>query len=176
MLKIDIEYKQFVDELSKLINNKENIVFLCIGTKKIVGDSIGPLVGSALKHSFKFNNKIKVVGDYENNIYYQNIQESLDFINKKYTNSAIVVIDSALSSEANIGKIFVENKGLKYGEALKKYGNVVGDISIKAVVGKNLNNKIKNFYVLKKASEIKVNILANIISKGIVNVIESYSL
>lgn len=179
MLQKEIEYKRFVLQFSNLLKNNSNnnsnnneIVFLCIGTNRVIGDSIGPIVGTNLKKKIDNNRNIKVFGDLENNICYENIKE---YITKLSTcKSLIVVIDSALSNQENIGKVFVQNKGLKYGESLYKNNSIIGNISIKAVVGKNAYNKFKNFKVLKNTSINRVIYLSNIVSNGIAQVINSY--
>ena len=54
VLSSDIEYKRFVWQLSSLIQKYEkekNVIFMCIGTTSVSGDSLGPIVGSALKQN-----------------------------------------------------------------------------------------------------------------------------
>ena len=179
MLKDNIEYKRFVWEFSNILKrNKENkkLIFLCVGTNKVIGDSIGPMVGTNLinilkcKRDFNFkNSNIKVIGDMSNNISYNNIEDYMKKIKKLAGNNFIIVIDSALSSENNIGKIFIHDRGLKYAESLKRKNNVIGDVSIKAVVGKNTQNRLKNFKILRNASTKRVMTMANILSKGIID-------
>ena len=101
-----------------------------------------------------------------NNISYKNIVDNMKNISK---DSFIIVIDSALSTDDNIGKIFVHNRGLKYAESLKRKNNVIGDMSIKAVVGKNTQNRLKNFKILKNVSIKRILTMSNIVSKGIVD-------
>lgn len=175
MLQKEIEYKRFVLQFSNLLKNNSNnqeIVFLCIGTNRVIGDSIGPIVGTNLKKKIDKNRNIKVMGDLENNICYENIKEYIARLS--FSRSFIVVIDSALSNEENIGKVFVQNKGLKYGESLYKDNSIIGNISIKAVVGKNAYNKFKNFKVLRNTSINRVIDLSNIVSNGIAQVMNSY--
>ena len=53
----------------------ENILFLCIGDSNIVGDSLGPLIGSFLEENkYKYKN-IKVAGTIENPIRYKDIDK-----------------------------------------------------------------------------------------------------
>ena len=48
-------YSKFVKDFEKKISELyvesgySNLVFLCIGTNKIIGDSVGPIVGNYLK-------------------------------------------------------------------------------------------------------------------------------
>lgn len=183
MLKENIDYKRFVWEFSNILKrNKQNknIIFLCIGTNKVIGDSIGPIVGTNLKNDLKNNLKfkgdfnientsIKIIGDMSNNISYNNIEDNIKNIKNSSEDNFIIVIDSALSSENNIGKIFVHNRGLKYAESLKRKNEIIGDMSIKAVVGKNTQNRFKNFKILKNISSQRVITMSNIVSKGIID-------
>lgn len=173
MLENNVEYKRFIWNLNNTINlnaiNK-NIIFLCIGTTKIIGDSFGPLVGSILKYELKDYKEIKVVGDLKNTITYNNIEEYMNDIKEKCNNSVIVVLDSALSDRKNIGKIFIQDRGLKYAESLKKKNRIIGNISIKAVVGENYNNPIKNYKSLNKVSKRSIESMSNIVSNGIIEI------
>lgn len=173
MLKDCIEYKRFVWELDNIINLKKinnNIVFLCIGTNKVTGDCFGPYVGTFLKKSFNEFQNIKIIGDLNNDITYNEIKNLEKIIENECKNSLIIVIDSALSDKENIGKVFVQNRGLKYAEGLRKQNNRIGNISIKAVVGKNANNSFRNFKTLKGVSIESVQTLSNFVARGIIEV------
>lgn len=167
----DFLYQQFVCELSTFIEKEKlkrnaSLTFLCIGTTKVIGDSVGPIVGSILKEKIDKESGINVLGDYECNIDYSNIEKQIEG-----TDTIVVAIDSALSCERNIGKVFVQDCGLKYGESLKRNSRNIGDICIKAVVGRNYNNRIKNFVELNRVSKWSINYLAEIISNGILQVV-----
>lgn len=171
MLKNSVEYKRFVWELRNIVTSNrqnKNIVFLCIGTNMIIGDAFGPVVGSILKKYFRENHEIKILGDLEDVITFSNIKEK--FKPKIYKHDLIIVIDSALSSKSNIGKVFIQNRGLKYAESLKKNNEMIGDISIKAVVGENSNNSIINFNNLQNVSLERIHNMCNIVSNGIIDV------
>lgn len=175
MLKETIEYKRFVWEFNNYINQKKekinNIVFLCLGSNMIIGDGFGPVVGTVLKKFFIKSDKVKIIGDIDNAINYSNIKKYSDNISLKYNNSLIIAIDSALSNRSNIGKIFIQNRGMKYAESLKKKNDLIGNISIKAVVGENVNSAIGNFQNLRNVSERQIFNVANIVSNGIIEVL-----
>lgn len=173
MLKNSVEYKRFVWELNNIIGFNEinkDIIFLCIGTDQIIGDSFGPVVGTLLRKAFKENKNIKIIGDLENALTYNKIEENVSYIKENYTNNLIVVLDSALSDKHNVGKVFIQNRGLKYAESLKKQNEIIGNISIKAVVGVNSNNSMENFENLKKVPIEQIQFMSNIVSNGIVDV------
>ena len=65
----------------------ENILFLCIGDSNIVGDSLGPLIGSFLEENkYKYKN-IKVAGTIENPIRYKDIDKIKRERNQKRKNN-----------------------------------------------------------------------------------------
>ena len=90
-------YANFYLEFNKVIkkvNEKRysDLIFICIGTNKIVGDSFGPIIGEILKRNVK-DRKIKVIGDLTNNINAKNLKN----IKYNWDNPYVISIDSALS-------------------------------------------------------------------------------
>lgn len=172
-MKDSVEYKRFVWGLSNLIKFEEQdkiIIFVCIGTDKIIGDVLGPYVGTILSKTFVDCPKIKIVGDKDNLVTYNNIELKMKHINKLYPNKQIIVIDSALAEESKIGKVFIQNRGLKYAESLMKKNNTIGDISIKGVVGKNTNDSKENFKILSRVPSTEILKMSYIVSNGIIDV------
>lgn len=164
-----MEYKRFVWELRHVLSKfgcvNGNVVFVCVGNGSVVGDSFGPLVGSILMGK----SCVDVVGNLENNISYENIEFEMSKVEEFYRDRVVVVVDSALSGlENNVGKIFIESRGLKYGEALDKKNRIIGDISIKAVVGEKTDDGLLNFQVLRNASLRRVASMSKIVASGIV--------
>ena len=116
--------KNFQDKLYIQKSNKafSQVVFLCVGTDRVIGDSIGPLVGSKLKELFKKYNifNINIYGSLKDNVNYINVKNTIKKINNNHKDSCIIVIDSALSKKENIGKIFVSNTKTVLGKGLNK--------------------------------------------------------
>lgn len=105
------------------------IVFLCIGTDRSTGDSYGPIVGSLLEKII-VNNNIEIKGTLHNPVHATNIQDALKSIDTR--NNLFIVVDASLGK--NVGKIIIDNKPIKPGNALGKKIPPIGDISIKGVV------------------------------------------
>lgn len=162
-------YLKFVKELKNKIPNKKEIVFCCIGTDKVIGDCIGPITGSLLKN--KINNRF-VYGDLDNNLTFNNINEKINEIHSKFYNPFIIAIDAALSNDNYIGQIFIQNGGICIGEGLNKEYNNIGNLGIKAVVGKDYNDNALNFKTLQNVSLKRIIFLSKIISDGIIDCIE----
>lgn len=152
---------QFSEVLKRKIS-KENRkkVFLCIGTSKVPGDSLGPIVGSYLKE----NTNLEVFGTLRENICEKNKIEELKI---KLSEKCIVVIDSAISDYNNLGKIFVSSNQAKIGAGLRYNKGKVGTISIKGVVAENKTTSFENFCNLNIIDLNFIKDMAKIISIGI---------
>lgn len=110
----------------------KNLVFLCIGTTKIIGDSIGPKVGDKLR---KLNVNAFVYGSTERQVTAINVDDYAKMIKQRHGGDTVVVIDSALGKIGDIGAIKVTRNGIKPGGAFDKNKERIGDIGILAVVG-----------------------------------------
>jgi len=149
-------------ELQPILNNNRPIIFVCIGSDRSTGDSLGPLVGYKLKSLSK--NNIYIYGTLENPIHAKNLVHILAEINFNFKNPYIIAIDSCLGSLSNIGKIFIQKKPLMPGLALNKQLPAVGEMSITGIV--NISGSFE-FLVLQNTRLNTVMNLADSISKGI---------
>ena len=149
-------------ELSPILVQNRSIIFICIGTDRSTGDSLGPLVGYKLKHLSK--NNIYIYGTLENPIHAKNMVEVLSKIKSTFINPYIVAIDSCLGSLNNIGKVFIQKKPLCPGLALNKQLPCIGEMSITGIV--NVSGSFE-FLVLQNTRLNTVMNLADTISKGI---------
>ncbi|CUU51179.1 MULTISPECIES: spore protease YyaC [Clostridium] len=149
-------------ELQPILYEDRPIIFICIGSDRSTGDSLGPLVGHKLKHFSK--NNIHIFGTLENPIHAKNIVSKLNEINFNFINPYIIAIDSCLGSINNIGKVFIQKKPLLPGLALNKNLPAVGDMSITGIV--NVSGGF-DFLVLQNTRLYTVMNLADSISRGI---------
>lgn len=153
-------------KLEKLIKENKTIIFLCIGTDRVTGDSLGPLVGYKLKNLHM--NNIFIYGTLENPVHSCNLVEILSKIDENFNNPYIIAIDSCLGSIQNIGKVFIEDKPLNPGMALNKNLPSVGNMSITGVV--NISGYLE-FMVLQNTRLYTVMALADCISTAISNLL-----
>lgn len=165
--------KDFTYKLKKqmLKNKYDKIIFFCVGTDRITGDSFGPIVGYKLKYLFGGVQGIKIYGHLDKNINASNANDTIRYIKGTYKNPFIIAIDSAISTRENIGKILVENNGMHLGKALNKNINCIGDLSVKGIVSQNVNVPQYNFKLLQNTSLSLVMNMADIVSNGIYDVI-----
>ena len=171
-------YNNFIEDFTKVICQQtagkeySNIIFLCIGTDRITGDTFGPLVGYKLDILFRDTNRINVIGNLSEPVCCNNIDSVLNNINEQFRNPFIVAIDSALSIVSdNIGRITVSEGGLCIGSGLDKNNVHIGDMNIKGIVGRDTRKPIQNFKILQNISLNLVMRLADTVSKGIYSTI-----
>lgn len=150
------------EEFSLVLKEDRPIVFLCIGTDRSTGDSLGPLVGDKL--TLLLRNKIFSYGNLKSPVHAKNLTNTLNEIKKTYNNPYIIAIDACLGSNQSVGNIIIESKPLFPGAAMHKLLPPVGDLSITGVV--NISGTLE-FIVLQNTRLFTVMQLADIISKGI---------
>jgi putative sporulation protein YyaC len=146
------EFKQYMKTLKSGLDVDSEVIFFCIGTDRVIGDSLGPIIGSLLIDRY---GKDRVCGDLYNNVTYKNIEEKINTIKNKRKNAYIIAVDAALSTDQNIGKIFVD-EGINFGNSLGKNLTKVGDVGVKVVVGKDYNDPKLNFRCLQNIPLSKI--------------------
>jgi putative sporulation protein YyaC len=166
-----IELGEFLyKSLEEIISENREIVFVCIGTDRCTGDSLGPLVGYKLKSFYKEipKSNIYIYGSLENPVHSKNVSNIIDKIKVNFNNPYIIAIDSCLGKINNIGKILVENRPLSPGLALNKDLPPIGDLSITGIV--NISGSYE-FIILQNTRLYTVMSLADCISQGIIHLI-----
>ncbi len=110
--------------------NKQ-LVFLCVGTSNVVGDSLAPVIGDYLSCS---NLPCYVYGTSLRNVNAKNLSSYVNFIKETHKNSLLVVIDAGLSKQEPIGTVKITKGGLKPPGAINKSATKLGDVGILGVV------------------------------------------
>lgn len=168
-------YNNFVCDFSNNLRQKiqdieiSKLIFLCIGTNRVIGDCFGPLVGSKLKHYFSQEENIEVIGDIENIVSIKNVYSIINQI--KEQEAFVIAIDAALSCNNRIGTIIVNQNKMNIGSGINKRNLYIGDISIKGIVAKDFKNPKPNFNALQNMPLSIIIDMAECVSTGIYNVI-----
>ena len=108
------------------------LVFVCIGTPRIIGDSVGPRVGSMLK---KAGVKAFVYGTLEKPITALNLHLYRKMIATYHRSDIVVAIDATMGDIADIGTVKLTDGGLRPAGAFRNRSAKLGDIGIMAIVG-----------------------------------------
>lgn len=139
-----------------------NIVFLCIGTDRSTGDSLGPIVGYKLSNIYKKN--ISIIGNLEEPVHAKNLSEKVAFIKREYANPFIIAIDACLGKADHIGYINITDEPIYPGAGVNKNLNPVGNISITGIV--NISGFME--YIVLQNTRLNIIMkMADIISQGI---------
>ena len=129
-------FMEYAKILKRKINvSKEETIFVCIGTNRVIWDSIGPYVGSYLKK--KIGQKY-VIGDLKSNIC---CKEDFLYYYPKIKNKFIVAIDSAIAENELQGEIFITENPIVMGLGVSQYKGIIGNIGIKASINKKITSK-----------------------------------
>ncbi|MEW9111149.1 spore protease YyaC [Cytobacillus gottheilii] len=138
------------------------VVFVCIGTDRSTGDSLGPLVGTLLEE--KKMESFYVYGTLEDPIHAVNLQDKLAEIRKKHFNPFIIGIDACLGRVKSVGIIQVGDGPVKPGAGVNKDLPEVGDMHITGIV--NVSGFME-FFVLQNTRLHLVMKMAQMIAGGI---------
>lgn len=149
-------------ELKPILEKNRPIIFLCIGSDRSTGDSLGPLIGYKLRYLKREN--IHIYGSLSSPVHSKNLDDILDKINENFKDPYIVGIDACLGRFQNVGKIFIDKKPLQPGLAMNKNLPAVGNMSITGIV--NISGSFE-FMVLQNTRLYTVMTLADSISNGI---------
>jgi len=160
-------FKSFTDELYNMISEgikkkQGPLVFVCIGTDRSTGDSLGPLTGHKIGNP-GYNN-VHIYGNLENPVHAQNIIEVMDNIQKTHENPFIVAIDACLGQPDRIGYLSLGTGPVKPGAGISRDLPPVGDIHINGIV--NIDG-LMNFLILQNTRLCVVMKMADLISSGI---------
>ncbi|HHV95182.1 MAG TPA: spore protease YyaC [Clostridiaceae bacterium] len=155
------------NRLSKAISEGyREIIFLCIGTDRSTGDSLGPLVGHKIMNIK--NNIVHVYGTLENPVHAKNLDKMMDEINLRHSNPFIVAIDACLGKAEHIGYVSIGEGPIIPGSALKKELKPVGNIHVVGIV--NLGG-FMDFLILQNTRLFLVMKMVDFISSAIKHVI-----
>ena len=112
---------------------RDGVVFLCIGTDRSTGDSLGPLIGYKLKEQ-KIR-RVEIVGTLERPVHAMNLEQSVAMIERCYPNHVIVAVDASVGSAEHVGCVTLGRGALRPGLGVCKDLQEVGDIFITGIVG-----------------------------------------
>lgn len=150
------------------LHNKTPII-VCVGSDLVLGDSLGPLVGTFLRRK---NISSFVYGTLNFPITSKEIEYAKTYIKQMHPDSQIIAIDAALGDSDEVGLIKVINKGLKPGIGVNKKLGVLGDVSIMGIVA---GRSIKNYDLFNLTRLNLIYKMAEAISNGVENYINKFN-
>lgn len=119
------------DYLKRLPAHKR-VAIVCIGTDRSTGDSLGPLVGSALR-KFRAPN-FDVFGTLEEPVHAMNLDETMDRLRREIEHPFVIAVDACLGNVASVGSVNLADGPLYPGSGVGKRLSPVGDIHLSGIV------------------------------------------
>lgn len=152
--------------LNRLRRYKSLPVILCIGSDKIVGDCLGPLIGHLL---VCLDIPCYVYGTLERPVTAKNLKQTLDFISIRHSGCKVWAIDASVGRESKHGIIKLHPGGIYPGSAFNKNLPKVGSLGITSVLGEEdfLDTRLysvwrsASFISLALSNALKTHILAS---------------
>ena len=135
------------ERAAELMRSSARIDVICIGTPKVVGDSVGPRVGSLLKAA-GLPDRIKIIGCTDEPVHRGNLISML--INLR-NDALLVCVDAALSN--NFPAINIRTGPMQPGVAVSDELPKLGDVSVLCRVAETIKD-------LQLCSEDYVNSIA----------------
>ncbi len=108
-------------------------VILCIGTDRLIGDCLGPFLGTLLEKAA--DGRLPVYGTLSCAVHALNLPDINTQIKKKHPGRAVIAVDASLGSSEHVGSVFVRSGSLRPGAGVCKTLPETGDISITGIVG-----------------------------------------
>lgn len=121
----------------------KKIDVLCIGSPDIVGDAIGPVIGTKLE-AMMFYNDVKVIGTLRNPVNNFNYKSRLMDLRE---DAYLIVVDAAMGDP---GIIKISSEPLEAGSAVGSTKEPIGDMSVLCYTGSSIkemqNSKAEFIY------------------------------
>lgn len=143
-------------------SNERPIIFVCIGTDRSTGDSLGPLIGTFLQE--KNVHPFRIYGTLDQPIHALNLKEKLFEIKTRHPDPFIIGIDACLGRLKSVGIIQIGSGPIKPGAGVCKDLPAVGDIHISGIV--NVSGFME-YFVLQNTRLNLVMKMAKIVADGI---------
>jgi putative sporulation protein YyaC len=174
-VKINVDSKRAEEELAAALtstfrhalNSHQRLVFVCIGTDRSTGDSLGPITGTLLKARSLKN--IHIYGTLENPVHATNLESMLLTLQSDHPDDTIVAVDACLGKSDHVGVITIGHGPLRPGAGVNKELPPVGNLHITGVV--NVGGFME-YFVLQNTRLYLVYRLAEAIVSGIGKAIE----
>ena len=142
---------------------KETVI-ICIGTDRVTGDCLGPLVGDRLFGLCSGLPGIAVYGTLREPVHAMNLSAFREFLCHRHPDSLIIAVDASLGSKKHLGYITIGDGFLYPGAGIRKNLPGIGDLHITGIV--NTGGFLEHL-ILQTTRLSKVKLLADTISMGI---------
>ena len=117
---------------------KTKILFLCIGTDRSTGDSLGPLIGYKLSECRI--RQTKILGTLDQPVHAMNLRAYMKTVQKQFSDHIVVAVDASVGDVEHIGYATLGRGSIRPGLGVSKDLDAVGDLFITGIVGASKNS------------------------------------
>ena len=146
-------------------------VVVCIGSDLAIGDSLGPITGSLIKHKTQ-GLGVFVYGTLAAPITAKEVKFLRAFLRETHADAPIVAVDAAVGSAGDIGLIRICDTPLYPGAGANKKLGAIGDISILGIVAEK---SVANYGLLNTTRLNLVYTASQIISDALATMLWEYA-
>lgn len=107
-------------------------IYLCIGSDRVTGDALGPLVGTLLCQACP---TLSVIGTLSSPVHALNLKATMDYLQQNYPDHPVVAIDASLGTRAHQEYFTIGAGSLEPGAGVNKLLGCAGDLYITGIVG-----------------------------------------
>lgn len=118
-------------EMRRRKKGSDTLIVLCIGTDKITGDCLGPLVGTKLKER---DFPHPVYGTLEHPVHALNLSHTLSSFQKMYRHPFILAVDAAVGPADAVGCVSLSPSPIRPGQGVLRPLPPVGNLSLTGIV------------------------------------------
>lgn len=112
---------------------EQEIILVCVGTDRSTGDSLGPLVGTALNKLVETDG-VFLFGTLDHPVHAVNLRDTIHAIEHKHPNPFIVAIDACLGQLSSVGIIQIGDGPVKPGAGVNKDLPSIGNMHVTGIV------------------------------------------
>lgn len=123
--------QQLLKALTSMVMNHQEIVTVCVGTDRVSGDSLGPLVGTMLQEQCR---NVNIYGTLCTPVHAQNLGEIIQTVRREHPEAFVIAVDACLGRPVNVEKIILLTKPLKPGTGVNKDLPEIGHVNIQGIV------------------------------------------
>lgn len=159
---------QRIEHFLETLPQERRIVVVCVGTDRSTGDSLGPIVGSALQR--ESSPHFDLYGTLDDPVHAMNLSDTLLRILRSSKQPFVIAIDACLGQVSSVGCIQLGSGPVRPGAGVNKELPPVGDIHMTGIV--NVGGFME-YFVLQNTRLNLVMKMADIIAQSLLKAIHT---
>ncbi|KIL36287.1 sporulation protein [Cohnella kolymensis] len=149
---------------------ERRIVVVCVGTDRSTGDSLGPLVGTALSREGNCSTLFDLYGTLDEPVHAMNLGDTLLKILRSSRQPFVIAVDACLGQVSSVGCIQLGSGPVRPGAGVNKELPPVGDIHMTGIV--NVGGFME-YFVLQNTRLNLVVKMSEIIAQSLLRAIQN---